>query len=58
MMKINGVPREGKWLSMDGGLHIQIPYGAAYGKDEDGNWNIIELEHCSSYKPGPFAYVR
>ena len=55
MMKINGVPREGKWLSMDGGLHIQIPYGAAYGKDEDGNWNIIELEHCSSYKPGPFT---
>ena len=55
MMKINGVPREGQWLSMDGGLHIQIPYGAAYGKDEDGNWNIIELEHCSSYKPGPFT---
>ena len=37
MMKINGVPREGQWLSMDGGLHIQLPYGAAYGKDEDGN---------------------
>lgn len=54
-MKINGVPREGKWLAMDGGLHIQIPYGAAYGKDEDGNWDIIELENCSSYKSGPFT---
>ncbi len=54
-MKMNGVPQKGKWLTVDGGLHIQIPYGTAYGKDDDGNWDMIELENCSSYKSGPFT---
>ena len=43
-MRMTGVPPKGKWLSITGGLKVLVPYGAAYGNDDEGDLNIIQFK--------------
>ena len=39
-MQVSGVSPGGKELELFAGLSIQIPGGAVYARNEDGNWDL------------------
>lgn len=43
-MKMNGVPQGGNRVSLTEGLSAQLLFGAAYGRDKDGTWTIVQLK--------------
>ena len=56
-MLMRGVPREGKRVELTKGLSVQLPYGAAYGKNEDGDWVILQFSQPlpKNYKESLFS---
>lgn len=56
IMRMRGVPGEGKREELIKGLSAWLPYGAAYGKDEDGNLVILQFRQPlpAAYKTGSF----
>lgn len=54
-MQVNGVSPGGKELELFPGLSIQIPFGAVYARNEDGNWDLsMPCPTPKSYRDGPF----
>ena len=55
-MRLNGVPKEGKRIQVTDRLSLQIPSGVAYGKDDDGHYNMIQYQSLpKGYKNGSFT---
>ena len=55
-MRMYGVPREGKRVTLSDGLSLRIPFGVAYGKDEDGNYTILQYQTVpTGYRDGAFT---
>ena len=43
-MRMYGVPENGKRVTFTDGLSLHIPFGVAYGKDEDGKYSIVRYQ--------------
>ena len=56
-MLMRGVPREGKRVELTKGLSVQLPYGAAYGKNEDGDLFLLQFSQPlpKNYKESLFS---
>ncbi len=55
-MRMYGVPKGGKRVKLADGLSLHIPFGVAYGKDEDGNFNIVQFQSIpAGYRSGAFT---
>ncbi len=54
-MQVNGVPPSGKELELFPGLSLQLPFGAVYARNEDGNWDLsMPWPTPGDYRDGPF----
>ena len=53
-MRLNGVPGEGKLVTLQGGAKLHLPGGVAYGKDEDGDLDIYSLKGADARRTGSF----
>ncbi len=54
-MQVNGVSPGGKELELFPGLSLQIPFGAVYARNEDGNWDLsMPRSAPRGYRDGPF----
>lgn len=54
-MQVNGVSPGGKELELFPGLSLQIPFGAVYARNEDGNWDLsMPCPAPRGYRDGPF----
>ena len=55
-MKLNGVPAEGKRIALANGVTVQLPGGAVYGKDEDGDvfCGVLDSQPMA-YRDGAFS---
>lgn len=55
-MRMYGVPENGKRVTFTDGLSLHIPFGVAYGKDEDGKYNIVRYQSVpAGYRNGAFT---
>ena len=56
-MLMRGVPREGKRVELTKGLSVHLPYGAAYGKNEDGDLFLLQFSQPlpKNYKESLFS---
>ena len=54
-MQVNGVSPGGKELELFPGLSLQVPFGAVYARNEDGNWDLsMPRSAPRGYRDGPF----
>ena len=54
-MKLTGLSAEGKRLEIPGGLSVQLPHGAAYGTDNDGDLILYRFDPVpAGYRAGSF----
>lgn len=55
-MRMYGVPENGKRVTFTDGLSLHIPFGVAYGKDEDGKYSIVRYQSVpAGYRNGDFT---
>ncbi|MDO4268997.1 MAG: hypothetical protein Q4C73_11035 [Eubacteriales bacterium] len=55
-MRMYGVPESGKRVTLADGLCLHIPFGVAYGKDEDGKYNVVRYQSVpAGYRDGAFT---
>lgn len=55
-MKWTGVSKNGARIPVGGGLSVHLPYGGAYGKDEDGDLVLIQFSPIPrTYREGSFT---
>lgn len=54
-MQVYGVPPQGRELELFPGLTLQVPFGAAYARDEEGSLSLfMPWPTPRSYRDGPF----
>lgn len=54
-MQVYGVPPQGRELELFPGLTLQVPFGAAYARDEDGSLSFfMPWPTPRTYRDGPF----